>query len=219
MSACNCCSTTIYGQIFGPRQSRHEARRFRRRGLDRRARRLLEEVARVRPLAGARSLEIGAGVGGFSLTLLERGAAAATTIDASPAAAEVARALADERGVGERLRVEVGDFAARRTEEQYDLVILDRVVCCYPDWRALLTPAAAASRGAVALSYPRNVWYMRAFRGLVAAVMFVLRKEFRFFVHPPAAMRELLAGTGLRPEVVGRVGAWELVVAGRGEHS
>lgn len=216
MPDCNCCPKTIYGQIFGPRQSRHEARRFRRRGLDRRAGRLLEEAARVQPLAGARSLEIGAGVGGLSLTLLERGVTEATTIDASAAAVEVARTLAEERGIGARLRAEVGDFAARRTEDRYDLVVLDRVVCCYPDWRALLTPAAAATRGAVALTYPRDVWYMRAFRVLVAVVMSVLRKEFRFYVHPPDAMRELLADAGLRPRVVGRVGPWELVVAARG---
>jgi magnesium-protoporphyrin O-methyltransferase len=213
--SCNCCPTAVYGQVFGARRSRHEARRFRRRGLDRRARRLLAEIGRARPLHGATTLEVGAGIGGLSLTLLEGGAARATTIDASPAAAAVARGLAEERGVAERMRVEIGDFAARRTEERFDLVILDRVVCCYPDWRALLLPAAAAAEGAVALSYPRDLWYMRAFRVLVAMVMFVLRKEFRFFVHPPAAIRELLADAGLRPEVVGRVGPWELVVAAR----
>lgn len=220
MPHCSCCSTSIYGQIFGARQSRLEARRFRHRGLDRRARRLLEEVARALPLAGARSLEVGAGVGGFSLTLLERGVVEATTIDASPAAVGVARELAEERGVAKRLRTEIGDFAMRQVDaragEVYDLVVLDRVVCCYPDWRSLLTPAATAAKGAVALTYPRDVWYMRAFRVLVAMVMFVLRKEFRFYVHPPAAMRELLAEAGLRPQVVGRVGPWELVVATRG---
>lgn len=213
MRSCNCCNTAVYGEIFGARQSRYEARRFRRRGLDRRARRLVEELARARPLGGATTLEVGAGIGGLSLTLLEGGAARATTIDASPAAAATARKLAEERGVADRLRVEVGDFAARRTGERYDLVILDRVVCCYPDWRALLGPAAAATEGAVALSYPRDIWYMRAFRRLVGMAMFVLRKEFRFYVHPPGAMRELLAEIGLRPRVVGRVGAWELVVA------
>jgi magnesium-protoporphyrin O-methyltransferase len=215
MSSCNCCPATVYGEIFGARQSRHEARRFRRRGLDRRARQLLSALAAAVPLEGATSLEVGAGVGGFSLTLLERGVTHATTVDASPAATMVARELAEERGVGERIKIEVGDFAVRGAEAVYDVVILDRVVCCYPDWRALLAPAAGEALGALALTYPRDLWYMRWFRRLVAASMFVLRKEFRFYIHPPDEMRELLKGQGLQPRVVGRVGPWELVVAVR----
>ncbi len=213
MASCNCGSIAVYGEIFGARLSRHEAHRFRRRGLDRRARRLLAALATAVPLENASSLEIGAGIGGFSLTLLERGALRATTVDASPAAARVARTLAEERGVADRVQIEIGDFAACRTEDHYDVVILDRVVCCYPDWRALLGPAAALAQGAIALTYPRDIWYMRWFRRLIAASMFILRKEFRFYIHPPRAMHELLAGAGLRPEVVGRVGPWELVVA------
>ena len=211
----SCCSTAMYGEIFGERRSRHEARRFRRRGVERRARRLLDAVAEALPLAGATSLEVGAGIGALSLTLLERGGAHATTVDASPAAVRVARELAEERGVAGRLDAEVGDFARRRTEARYDVVILDRVVCCYPDWRALLIPATAAARGALALTYPRDVWYMRLARGVINAGMALFRKDFRFYVHPPAALHALLAGAGLEARVVGREGVWELVVARR----
>jgi magnesium-protoporphyrin O-methyltransferase len=183
--------------------------------VERRALRLVEGLSAVLPLAGATSLEVGAGRGGNSLTRHARGVARAATIDASPAAARTARSLAAERGVSERLEVEVGDFAARRTEERYDVVILDRVVCCYPDWRALLEPAAAAARGALALSYPREIWYMWVFRVLLNAGMKLFRKNFRFYVHPPAAMEDLLARAGLEPRVERREGPWELVVAVR----
>jgi magnesium-protoporphyrin O-methyltransferase len=205
----------MYGEIFGERRSRHEARRFRRRGLERRARRLLDALSEARPLAGVTSLEIGAGIGALSLTLLERGAAHATTVDASPAAVMIARELAEERGIAGRLDAEVGDFARRRTEERYDVVVLDRVVCCYPDWRALLTPAAAAARSALALTYPRDVWYMRLARRVINTGMALFRKEYRFYLHPPAALHALLAGAGLETRVVGREGVWELVVARR----
>jgi magnesium-protoporphyrin O-methyltransferase len=42
-----------------------------------------------------------------------------------------------------------------------ELVTLDRVVCCYPDFRRLLKAAAEHSQRALAFTYPRETWYMR----------------------------------------------------------
>lgn len=212
---CDCCTTAALGEVFGERHSRRDARRFRRKGLERRARRLLDALAAAAPLGGATSLEIGAGIGGLSITLLERGAARADAVDASPAAAMVARELAEEAGVADRFSMQVGDFAALGIEERYDVVILDRVVCCYPGWRELLGPAAAAARRALAMSYPREAWYNRAFRRLLNGAMALLRMDFRFYIHSPAAMHGLLREQGLEARVVGREGPWELVVAKR----
>ncbi|HEX6938113.1 MAG TPA: methyltransferase domain-containing protein [Longimicrobiales bacterium] len=201
--------------MFGERMTRRELKRFRRHGLDRRARRLVEALAEAAPLERATTLEIGAGIGGLSLALLERGVARATTIDAAPATAAVARALAAERGVADRLDVRVGDFAEQPAGDRYDAVVLDRVVCCYPDWRALLAPAAGTARRAIAMTYPRNVWYMRLFTRVLNATMAALRRQYRFYIHPAPAMREELRRHGLEPRVAGHEFVWELLVAVR----
>ncbi|HEX7117762.1 MAG TPA: class I SAM-dependent methyltransferase [Longimicrobiales bacterium] len=205
--------------MFGERMTRSELRRYRRRGLDPRARRLVEALAAAAPLEGATTLEIGAGIGGLSLALLERGADRATTIDAAPATAVVARALAAERGVADRLEVRVGDFAEQPADDRYDAVVLDRVVCCYPDWRGLLAPAADSARRAVAMTYPRDVWYMRLFTRTLNGVMALLRREYRFYLHPAPAMHDELRRHGLEPRVAGRTNVWELLVAVRGNGS
>ncbi len=126
-----------------------------------------------------------------------------------------ARRLAEERGVADRIDVRVGDFAELRGEDRYDAVILDRVVCCYPDWKGLLAPAAEAARRAVVMAYPRDVWYVRAFRRVINGAMALLRRKFRFFLHPAAAMHEELRRHGLEPRIVGHELAWELLVAVR----
>jgi magnesium-protoporphyrin O-methyltransferase len=55
-----------------------------------------------------------------------------------------------------------GDFVAiSGTLPDADVVTLDRVVCCYPDAEVLLGAAAARTRQLLALTYPRDRWYVR----------------------------------------------------------
>lgn len=88
-------------------------------------------------------------------------------------------------------------------------------MCCYPDWRRLLAPAAAAARRILALSYPRDAWYNNALAAMINAVHALLRKEFRFHVHPPDPMHALVRSAGLPPRPIGAEGPWDLVVARR----
>jgi hypothetical protein len=78
-----------------------------------------------------------------------------------------------------------------------DVVTLDRVVCCYPDFRRLLKAAAEHSQRALAFTYPRETWYLRV--GLKVINLFQrLRKDpFRVFLHPVAEMHSLLQREGL----------------------
>ena len=215
MACRDCCTTIGLEEIFGERRARREMRRYRRRGVDRETNRLLAELAAAVPLEGATSFEVGAGVGGLSIELLRRGVARAAAIEALPHYAAAARELADEAGVGDRFDIEVGDFAYARHDQRYDVVVLNRVVCCYPDWRALLRPAAAMARRAVALSYPREAWWTRALSKAINGVQGLLRRRYRNYVHPPTAMQQALRESGLEPRVAARVGVWEIVVATR----
>jgi magnesium-protoporphyrin O-methyltransferase len=71
---------------------------------------------------------------------------------------------AGSRGVGDRLRLVQADAVdADARLPDAELVALDRVVCCYPDWAALLHVAAKHCRRHLALSYPRDRWYVRLF--------------------------------------------------------
>jgi magnesium-protoporphyrin O-methyltransferase len=210
------CSKLGLDEVFGERSARHDVNRFIRRGLPRRSRKLLDAVQQITPVTGAETLEIGAGAGGLSVTLIERGAVRAMAVDASPAFAAAARSLADRRGIADRLVVVAADFAAHSdATPPADVVMLDRVICCYPDLPALLLPAVARARRVIALSYPRNAWWSRLLVRAANAGLTVTRRRFRMQFHRPDRVRTMLEEGGFTSRVAGHVGVWELLVASR----
>ena len=83
--------------------------------------------------------------------------------------------------------------------EPADLVVLHRVVCCYPDVERLLGVAADRCRGRLAFSHPPRNVASRALLSVQNTVCAVSGKEFRAYVHAPALMRDVLRVHGLDP--------------------
>ena len=196
--------------MFGVGFARRTAKRYRRRGLDPAAARMVDFLARD-GLAGATVLEIGGGVGAIGLELLRQGAASVMSIELTPAYDAEAERLAGELGVADRVQRRVVDVAATpKAVEPADLVLLHRVVCCYPDYHRLLGAAADRCRSRLAFSHPpRNL----GSRAVVATqnALFALRgREFRTFAHPVQAMVEVVETRGLRSTYAHRRGVWHI---------
>lgn len=195
------CSCNARGcdEFFGAGFARRAARRYRERGLDATAGRMVAFLEE-RGIEGATVLEIGGGVGGIQIELLQHGAAHAVNLELSPAYDEEADKLLREAGLEGKVERRLGDIAVDPDDvEPADVVVLHRVVCCYPDYERLLSAVAQNARRLVVFSYPpRNV----VSRLLLAAqnLGFRLRRsEFRTFAHPPAAMLTVLESRGLDP--------------------
>lgn len=128
--------------MFNPGFARRMAGRYRKRGLDKTARRIVDLLAQG-GIQGATVLEIGGGVGEIQLELLRRGAASATNLELSPAYDDQAARPIDTAGVSGRVHRRLIDIAANPTAvEPADIVVLHRVVCRYPDYAKLLGAAA-----------------------------------------------------------------------------
>ncbi len=93
----------------------------------------LSRWLRVRP--GTRVLDVGCGVGRWSLKLAARGASV-TGIDHSATMVEAARRRARQRGLGRHCRFLVQDLAALEAGDRYDLVLSVTVL------QHILEPAA-----------------------------------------------------------------------------
>jgi len=193
---CNCCEIT--DSAFSEAEARSEVKNYRKRGPANQTRLILEAVRSL----GSRDailLDIGGGIGALHHELLDDVAREATHVDASSAYLKEAKAEAARRGHGERVNFIHADFTNVAADlPKADIVTLDRVVCCYPDFRGLLKAAADHSRKALALTYPRETWYLQI--GLQAMNFFQrLRKDpFRVFLHPIADMDSLIKGEGAR---------------------
>ena len=184
--------------MFGAGYAREQARRYRRRGLGVAERDIVDFLSH-RGLGGATILEIGGGIGEIQLELLLRGAARATNLELVDAYDPLARALADRAGVADRIDRRVLDIAATPDlVEPADIVVLHRVVCCYPDYERLLGAAADHARRLLVFSHPpRNI----ASRSLVALQNATFRlsgNTFQTFPHPPEAMLGVLERRGMR---------------------
>src|SRR5688572_20982983 len=151
-----------YEQEFDARFARKLARRYRRRGLTPVAERIVDFAA-SNGLEGASVLEIGGGIGDIQVELLLRGASRTTNLELSGAYETEAMRLLDEKGMRGRAGRLVGiDLAVSPDAvEPADIVVLHRVVCCYPDYDALLTAAARHARRAVVFSHPPRTWFTR----------------------------------------------------------
>jgi len=175
---------------------------YRRRGLDANARRIVGFVAR-RGVEGATVLDVGGGNGVLGLELLKAGAERAITVELSSAYDATATELAREAGAEDRVERRVVDFADAAEEfPEADVVVMHRVVCCYPDGEALVAAAAGRARRLLAFSFPRRTWWTRL--GALGGNVFLAarRMEYRGFIHPP---ERLLAAA----ERAGLAAAWK----------
>jgi magnesium-protoporphyrin O-methyltransferase len=206
----NCCEITDHA--FSESEVKAELRGYRRQGPPKQTKLLLEAI-RSLGLKNAALLDIGGGIGAIHHELLEDVAQTATHVDASSAYLKEARAEAARRGHGERVMFVHADFTdAAPNIPPADIVTLDRVVCCYPDFRGLLKAAADHSRKALALTYPRETWYLRIF--LKAANFFqrLRRDPFRVFIHPVAEMDSLIKAEGFERIALRRLLVWEMAL-------
>jgi 16S rRNA G966 N2-methylase RsmD len=207
-----CCNPRGCDRFFDDRFARKMAERYRKRGVDRTARRIVEFLA-GRGVEGTSVLEIGGGVGDIQLELLARGAQRATNLELSPGYDAEAARLAREHGVEERVERRIHDIAIDpEGVEPVDVVVLHRVVCCYPDYERLLGAAADHARRLLVFSHPPRNPVSRA---IVASENLGFRargREFRTFAHPPRAMLGVLERHGLRQTFSHRGFPW--LVAG-----
>lgn len=200
--------------MFDDKQARKDLRRYRRKGLDHLARVIVEQL---RPhVRGATVLEVGGGIGAIQTELLKAGARSSVNVEISTEYEEAARDLALSSGTIDSVRRVLGDFVATADAlSPADIVVLNRVVCCYPDVVAMVDAAAAKAAGMLALVFPRDRWFMRALRGTIAAAMRVRRNPFRFYVHDPDQIMATASARGLSAVFSQRTPGWQAVVLQR----
>jgi magnesium-protoporphyrin O-methyltransferase len=203
-----CCTQTEYGKLFSRRVAEKDARRYRRRGLTGTARTLTKLAGDV---TGASVLDVGGGIGAIELELLSAGAERTTSVEISGAYENVAEALLTERGLGHRVERRVADFVAdAATVEPHDVVVLHRVVCCYPDVDALVGEAADHARRRLLLTYPQERAFIRIGARVINVFLRLGRCGFRTYAHPVARIHSEAAQHGLVLEARERKGLlWE----------
>jgi len=184
-----CCSTKGAAKFFS-KNSRRYARTFKRKGLDKAQQVLADGLSKL-GIRGNSVLEIGCGVGGLHISLLDAGAVTAYGIDVSAEMVEKAKEFASERGHANKVSYVVGDFLEMNGNLPVsDIVIMDKVLCCTYRPIAMITETAKRTKKYFAVSYPSSRFLPRLMFSTSEYVGKVFGWSFHPWYHRPELLEE-----------------------------
>lgn len=206
----DCCDPKGYEDTFGRSFADRIVRRYRRRGLNRTQRRVVAFLA-GHGVQGATVLEIGGGIGEMQVDLLGQGASHVTNLEISPSYEPAAIALLEHAGVRDRVTRRQLDIAAAPDDvDPADVVLLHRVVCCYPDYEALLGAAGSHAQRLLVFTFPPHNPVSRMLFAADNLVRRLRGSTFRAFVHPPEAMVAVVEAQGMALRYRHRSWSWNV---------
>jgi magnesium-protoporphyrin O-methyltransferase len=175
------------------------------------SRTLYERLARL-GFTDRSVLEIGCGYGRLLVGALLAGGRAGTGVELDPEALDEARERAEDAGVAARATFLDGD-GAELDLPPHDFVVLDRVICCYPDADRLLSRSLASAGLAYAVTVPesrglRGAWNRVTYT--VGAVLDRLRGDDRVYLHDVHRLERRVSAAGFRLHDAARIGKWHL---------
>jgi tRNA G37 N-methylase Trm5 len=161
-------------------------------------------------------LEVGGGIGAIQIELLKAGLARAVSVELTPSYEESAAELLREAGLQDRVERKVMDFVDAAAEvEAADIVVMNRVVCCYPDLPRLESAAADHARQLLVMSFPKERWWTKVMVWMANVGMAMTRREFRIFLHPVAQMAAIGESHGLKRSIARTGVFWEIAMMQR----
>jgi SAM-dependent methyltransferase len=173
--------------------------RYKNKGLSRSSKLLLKFIldTEVRDLS---ILDLGCGAGGMSMELLKEGASNAVGFDLSPKMVGAAEELARANGFESRAKFQLGNGATSELPES-DIVVMDKVLCCYSEWQPLLKNAMEASRVMVGFTVPRDEGISKLpFRLALRIANYFQRRRggVQFYLHPLGRIDKTLRDSGFK---------------------
>ena len=198
----DCCAPSPVNDLdhhFGTERAQDDAADYLENGLIERGEKMLAYLD-IQGISLNSVLDIGCGAGALHHELLLRNIAEkAIGLEASSAFLKAAKANALELGLDERTDYFSADFAQTpESAKMADAVLMDRVLCCYPDMLGLMQPATQKAKRFLIISYPRKAWLVRIFywfRGWIKALQ---RSAFRLYYHEADEIRAAAVRGGMK---------------------
>ncbi len=192
-----------------------QLRKYRRRGPASTTQILIDGLV-AQGVVDATLLDIGGGIGVVQHELLKLGIVSAASVEVASEYAQASRDEAQRQGHGDRITFYSGNFVELAPQLQgADLVTLDRVICCYHDMESLVTRSVEKARRVYGLVYPRDDWWVRIGISFTNLLLRLTRNPFRTFLHPSAAVEEIVGQAGFTRRLYRKTLVWQIVVFSR----
>jgi len=168
-------------------------------------------------VTGRSLLDIGGGIGEIQLELLAGGAESATSVDISTAYTNAARDEAARKGLVDRVTYRHGDFTDLADEvPSADIVTLNKVVCCYPDYQKLVGLSVAHAEKYYALVLPKDWWLIKQAMRLMNWIFKLQKSLYVAYIHPVNEIDRMIQAGGFTLKYQRSSLAWLVRVYERG---
>ncbi|MBT3252549.1 MAG: methyltransferase domain-containing protein [Candidatus Marinimicrobia bacterium] len=208
MNCCEHCDATE--EVFGPEKASRDLKRYAQKGPDKTTELMLSSIRKTK-LKDAQLLDIGGGIGVLHHELFKDTIIRAIHVDASSAFIGVAREQDQVHGKEAQvdyIHGDVVDLSSSLPTSQ--IVTLDRVICCYPDWENLVKVTAEKAEDIYIFSIPRDRWFVKMVIGLENLYRRIKGDAFRAFVHSSDELNRLLGEMGFKQLSVDATLSWQV---------
>ncbi len=208
-----CCNYRDYDIMFDKKLAQKELQGYLQSGLKKNSQpfyELLEDL----PLKGQSLLDIGGGIGALTFELFKKGIATATHIDISIASVETFRSEVKRQSLEDKIASLHGDFLEVEAQiPKADLVILDKVICCYQDFEQLVGSSLLKARRWYVYSIPRERWLSKVYFFLFESIgEWISGKYLPFYFHSNEVIEKIITTAGFRKIAERHTGNWRIVV-------
>ena len=193
----SCCNNQ-YNHTFGMKKAQKEMDHYLKYGPKKSTVWLLDPVVE-QIKAGDSVLEVGGGVGSFLLELQKQGVGPSYYMDISESYSAVFQHQVNNQSLENKINVHTGDF----TEKHHlipdtDVVALDKVLCCYQDFKQLLSLSLDKAGRIFAYTVPDDVWWVRFIHQIETALKQLFTKHLITYIHPVDQIESQVVAKGFQ---------------------
>lgn len=184
----HCCGADIF---FDEKTAKKKYRQYIKKGPSKVTAKIIKQLSDL-PIEDKSLIDVGGGIGALQWWFLQMGGAQTTAIDASSGYLQQAKEHAAENVLGDKTRFIFGDYTEVHAQAGHaDYITLDKVICCYPDFKGIIETSCQKARMHIALSYPVDGMISEIVSWLGALFAKLKSNSFRPYVHPVTKIREV----------------------------
>jgi magnesium-protoporphyrin O-methyltransferase len=182
----HCCGAN---RFFDDKKADRQYRKYLKKGASRVTRGILsqfsEESVQNRSL-----IDVGGGIGAIQWWFLDNGGSSTCSVDSSEAYLTKTREHAEIHSWQEKTDFIFGDFVElEHNLAQADYVTLDKVICCYPDYKSIIEASCRNAKECIILSYPMDGFIASIISWLSDLALRLRSSDFKPYIHPVKEVR------------------------------
>lgn len=212
----NCCQREGIDKQFGKKITDSELKRYRKKG-PRKTTKLLINALSENDIKNKTLLDIGGGLGLISFELFKKDLKYSILVDLSSSYLSHSKTEAQRLNLSDKIQTMEGDYVElSATIEPVDIVVLDKVICCYPDLEPLLLSSLTKSKYLYGLVYPHKSFYSTTLSRIMNLFLQLFGKSFRIYIHLDDEVEKIIKQNGFKKTFTGRWFVWNVCLYEKG---